>query len=90
MMKPILIASAAVITASAAAFAHSGATGVVKERMDQMKAVAASMKAIGGMIKDAVPYDAGVVKVEAAKIANGISDTANATRLTLIVPYRSM
>lgn len=68
-MKPILIASAAVVVASAAAFAHSGATGVVKERMDQMKAVAASMKTIGGMIKGATAYDAESVSAEAAKIA---------------------
>ena len=68
-MKPILIASAAIVATTAAAFAHSGATGVVKERMDQMKAVAASMKAIGGMIKGAVPYDAATVEIEAAKIA---------------------
>lgn len=69
-MKPVLVASAAILVTGAAAFAHSGATGVVKDRMEQMKAVAASMKVIGGMIKGAAPYDAATVKAEAAKIAS--------------------
>lgn len=41
-----------------AALAHTGATGVVKERMEAMKAIGASMKAIATMIKGAAPYDA--------------------------------
>ncbi len=74
-MKPILIASAAVLAASAAAFAHSGATGIVKERMDQMSVIAKSMKAIGGMMKGETAYDAAVVEVEAAKIASHGGET---------------
>lgn len=34
-----------------AASAHEGATGLVKERMDSMSAIAESMKALGGMVK---------------------------------------
>ncbi len=68
-MKPILIASAAVVSTAAIAFAHSGATGVVKERMDQMGMIAKSMKTIGQMMKGQTDYDAAIVKSEAAMIA---------------------
>lgn len=40
------------------AFAHSGATGIVKERMDLMKSIADQMKTIGRMIKGEDDYDA--------------------------------
>jgi len=40
------------------AFAHSGATGVVLERMEAMKDIAAQMKRIGAMIKGTREYDA--------------------------------
>ena len=74
-MKPVLIASAAVLAASAAAFAHSGATGIVKERMDQMGVIAKSMKAIGGMMKGETAYNAAVVEAEVAKIASHGGET---------------
>ena len=74
-MKPVLIASAVVLAASAAAFAHSGATGIVKERMDQMGMIAKSMKTIGGMMKGEVAYDASVVQAEATKIASHSGET---------------
>ena len=85
MMKPILIASTAILVASAAAFAHSGATGVVKERMDQMGMIAKSMKAIGGMMKGQTAYDAAVVEAEAARIASHGGET-----LTKLFPEGSI
>ena len=36
MLKRTLIASGIILATGVAAFAHKGATGVVKERMDQM------------------------------------------------------
>ncbi len=42
----VVFAAAVAILFWSAAFAHSGATGIVKQRMDAMKSVAASMKAI--------------------------------------------
>ena len=38
--------------------AHSGATGIVKERMDLMKSIADQMKAVGRMIKGEDDFDA--------------------------------
>ena len=46
-----LIAASLVAALSAAAFAHSGATGIVKERMDGMDTLAKAMKSLAGMSK---------------------------------------
>ena len=51
------------------AFAHSGATGIVKERMDTMKSISAEMKFIGTILKGQSEFDAAAV----AKAANSIS-----------------
>ena len=45
-----------------AAYAHSGATGVVKERMDNMKALAGQMKVLGTMMKGEEAFDTDVAK----------------------------
>ena len=50
------------------AIAHSGATGVVKERMDLMKSVAEQMKTVGKMIKGEEAYAAGQVAAAADAI----------------------
>jgi len=54
----LIIAS---ITATVA-LAHSGATGIVKERMDGMKAMTDGLKSLVPMIKIDVPYDPQVVR----------------------------
>ncbi|MCY6382644.1 c-type cytochrome [Hoeflea prorocentri] len=54
---------------SGLALAHSGATGIVKERMDAMKDIAAQMKQIGAMIKGERAYSAAVAASAAAVIA---------------------
>lgn len=59
----------ALITASAGVFAHQGATGIVKERMDLMKAVGASMKTLGSVFKGETSYDPALVAREAQAIA---------------------
>ena len=46
MKRLLLISSSAVLFAVVGAFAHSGATGIVKERMHAMKKIAAATKAI--------------------------------------------
>ncbi|MDG1373115.1 MAG: cytochrome c [Paracoccaceae bacterium] len=84
-MKPILIASAALLSTAAIALAHSGATGIVKERMDQMGMIAKSMKTIGEMIKGKTQYDPAIVEVEAAKIARHGGET-----LTKLFPEGSI
>jgi cytochrome c556 len=52
------------------AFAHSGATGVVKERMEMMKEIGSGMKVIGEMIKGARPFDAAEAAASARAVAN--------------------
>jgi len=65
------VAAAAIILATAAgAFAHSGAKGVVKDRMDLMKDIAGQMKIVAGMIKGEAQFDAGVVSRAAMAIAS--------------------
>lgn len=44
------------------AAAHSGATGIVKERMEMMKGMGAAMKEIAGMLRGSSDYDAGRIK----------------------------
>ena len=55
MKKQIVILATLLITASAAApgilSAHDGATGIVKERMDNFKATQGHLKAIGGLMQ---------------------------------------
>lgn len=62
------ITAAAVTAFSAAAFAHGGATGIVKERMDAMTAMSEAVKTISSMMMGETPYDADVVKQGAALI----------------------
>ena len=66
-------------------FAHKGATGVVKERMDQMGEIAKSMKAMGAMFKGATPYDAESVSELSRKIAE-----LGGERLTATFPANSL
>lgn len=67
------------------ALAHGGATGIVKERMDQMGSVSKAMKSIGAMMKGAEPYDAERVRMLAAGIGQMGGD-----RLTGLFPEGSM
>ncbi|MCV0425727.1 MAG: cytochrome c [Roseibium sp.] len=45
------------VLAAGAAWAHGGATGIVKERMDAMSDIGRNVKSIGQMIKGVAPYD---------------------------------
>ena len=66
------------------AWAHSGATGVVKERMQLMKDIARDTKALGLAFKGTTPYD----PVEIAAAAERISEHAG-DRLTALFPAGS-
>ncbi len=87
-MKLRLIAGAAlvasILSASGLAYSHSGATGIVKHRMDAMSDIAKSMKAIGAMIKGETGFDAAVVKSAASSIAG------HAERIPELFPEGSM
>lgn len=67
-----LALAAGLICSAGIALAHTGATGVVKMRMEMMSEIADSMKTIGGMIKGTTGYDA----VSAATAARTIRDHA--------------
>ncbi len=68
-MKKILTC-AVILSASffSISFAHDGATGVVKQRMDMMSDVASSMKTLGQMLKGEVDYNADTAQSAALKI----------------------
>jgi cytochrome c556 len=59
----------ALLAAAGAAFAHGGATGIVKERMDAMSEIGDQMKLVGGMIKGGT-YDAAQVSAAGGTIAS--------------------
>ncbi|CAM3356456.1 MAG: hypothetical protein CMO07_19095 [Thalassospira sp.] len=65
-------AIALTMTVSIAAIAHEGATGVVKERMEGMKAIGQQVKIMVPMMKGALPYDPDQV-AKAATIIEGHS-----------------
>lgn len=65
--------AAIAISISGFAYAHSGAEGVVKDRMDMMGEIARSMKVIGKMIKGEVEYDAPAAKAAALEIFGHLS-----------------
>ena len=48
--------------------AHMGATGIVKERMELMKAIAKNMKAMHAMMSGKAPYDAAAFKTAVATV----------------------
>lgn len=56
------------LVAGATAFAHSSATGIVKERMDAMKAIGEATKIIAAMMQGKQAYDAAVVASAATSI----------------------
>ncbi|MDU8912253.1 cytochrome c [Aestuariicoccus sp. MJ-SS9] len=58
-----------------AVFAHSSATGVVKERMDAMKAMGDATKTVGAMFSGEVAYDPNQVR-NAAEIVQAHSGSA--------------
>jgi cytochrome c556 len=76
MIRTVTVAAAASavaaglwLSAAPDASAHGGATGIVKERMDLMKAMGDSMKTLTAMMQGKAPYDADTVRREAQAIA---------------------
>lgn len=62
------------VTLPGDASAHTGATGVVKQRMDAMTDVGKQMKAIATMVKGESAFDAAKVKLAAGTIADHARD----------------
>ena len=63
-MKPKKIVLGAIVVSAiaATAFAHGGATGIVKERMDGMSALGKTIKALAPMMRGEGSYDAETVR----------------------------
>ncbi len=59
---------AALLAAPTLTQAHSGATGIVKQRMDVMEDVGAVMKELGAMVKGEVSFDASTVSSRAGDL----------------------
>ena len=64
LRKPLALSFCFALLGAGAVFAHSGATGIVKERMDAMKAIGKAMKSPGAMAKGEAAFD--VPEVQAA------------------------
>lgn len=67
--RQLVLGGSAIASLSAAAFAHSGATGVVKERMDAMKSMGDAIKRIQPMMSGEAGYDEAAVREVARAIA---------------------
>ena len=67
--RKLFCSGAALVVLSAMALAHSGATGVVKERMDAMKSMGDAIKRIKPMMSGEAAYNADVVRQAAQRIA---------------------
>ncbi len=66
--------ASALVAASMTAFAHGGATGVVKQRMDAMEVMGKAMKNLGAMFKGQADYDAGTIQAAAELIGQHAQD----------------
>lgn len=73
--KIIVSAVSAALIISAAAYAHNGATGVVKERMDTMGILGKVTKSLTAIMRGDVGYDAELVRKNAAQIQKHAGDS---------------
>ena len=74
----VLVASALALGASFA-FAHGGATGIVKERMELMENIGTAMKTLNAIFKGERDYDPEAVRAAAAAIRDHAGE--NMTKL---------
>ena len=68
-VKPAFAAAVMAAVASSVVLAHDGATGIVMQRMEAMKEVSQSMKAVAAMVKGEKPFDGAAVEAAAGVIA---------------------
>jgi len=72
---PVVVA--VVLAAAIQAGAHSGATGIVKQRMEMMKAIGTNLKVLGSMVKGAASFDAQAARSAALAIAEHSADISS-------------
>ena len=77
-MKIAALAASVVVAASAVAFAHGGATGIYKERMDAMMAMGKVVKSLATMMRGEIAYDATAVRQAAATFKSHSGQTMTA------------
>ena len=53
----ILLTSGFFLIYASVALSHTGATGIVKQRMDSMKEMKSAMKSMAGLVKGEMPFD---------------------------------
>ena len=76
MKRPVTFAALILVAASFSAFAHMGATGIVKERMEAMSAMKDALAVIGRMLKGETGFDA----TQAVQAADAIAQHADEMR----------
>ncbi len=65
----ILALASTTLVSAGAALGHTGATGIVKHRMQMMKEMAKAMKTLAPMVKGEAAWNAELVRASAATIA---------------------
>lgn len=73
MNKSIFYAGALSLALASSAFAHSGAKGIVKQRMDAMSAIGDHMKAVNAMIR-------GTTVLDLQKISDAMNEVTDHAR----------
>jgi len=73
-IKTVVIAATILAAASAGAYSHTGATGIVKERMDGMASMGKVVKALSAMMRGDAKYSAAQVKKGAAILSSHAGD----------------
>lgn len=74
MKKTTILATLLATSTALAAFAHGGATGIVKERMDAMADMGKAVKAVTPMMRGDVAYDAEVMRQAAETFSRHAGD----------------
>lgn len=75
LRRALFVTVLALTAAGSVAYAHSDATGIVKERMEAMMAIGKATKSIVGMIRGGEEYDAEAVAAAAAAIEGHADET---------------
>ncbi len=91
MRKGLLYCAGVWSLIAAAALAHSGATGVVKERMDGMKEMSHAVKAIGAVKAGAIPFSFKTLNMAGREIArHGVAARAQFPEGSLVSPSEAL
>lgn len=73
-LRTAILAGALGVAGITTALAHGGATGIVKERMDAMKAMGEAVKSLSGMMRGETEYDPSQVRADAETIESHAGD----------------